>query len=62
MSLVDAARLREYLKSEFGIGSQEEFDMAVSKMKGVNLGIFTVPVLGGKENDQKAKKEAAALC
>ena len=53
---MDAASLKEYLKREFGIESREEFETAVEEMKGVNLGIFTVPLTGGTENDTRANE------
>ena len=41
---MDAARLMEFLKTEFGICSREEFELAVSQMPGINLGLFTMPL------------------
>lgn len=53
---MDAARIREILKSEYGICSDDEFYEAVSKSSGVNLGIFTLPytersVRNGQKNE-----------
>lgn len=59
---MDIVKLKECLKTEFGIRNQEEFDMAVLKMKGINLGIFTTPIMGRKDNDTKASNEIAAQC
>lgn len=57
---MDAARMKEILKSEYGIRDEKEFNMAVSKMAGINLGIFTMP-LAEKEasEDEQAKKTIA---
>ena len=49
---MDAARLMEFLKTEFGICSREEFELAVSQMQGINLGLFTMPFKGGR-NEQE---------
>ena len=49
---MDAARLMEFLKTEFGICSREEFELAVSQMPGINLGLFTMPFKGG-HNEQE---------
>lgn len=53
---MDAAGLRKYLKTEFGIRNDEEFELAVSRMKGVNLGIFTIPLA---RTHEKPKRIAA---
>ncbi len=37
-------RLKEALKSEYGIENKEEFDEAVKNFAGINLGIFTEPL------------------
>lgn len=41
---MDAAKLREIIRIEYGIKTEEEFHAAVMKSKGVNLGIFTIPL------------------
>lgn len=41
---MDAAKMKEILKSEYGISNEKEFNAAVSKMAGINLGIFTMPL------------------
>lgn len=55
---MDAAKLREILRTEYGIGSEQEFDEAVAKSKGISLGIFTMPLSGRREDD---KKKATAV-
>lgn len=38
-------KLKEVLKSEYGINDKEEFEAAVRNFAGINLGIFTQPLL-----------------
>lgn len=58
---MNAAKLREILKTEYGIKSEMEFDAAVQKMSGINLGIFTMPLEGRSEtNEQKTEAMAYA--
>lgn len=40
---MDAAKLREILRLEFGITNDEDFYKAVGKEKGINIGIMTMP-------------------
>lgn len=56
--MMDVAKLKEILRTEYGIGSEKDFEDAVSKMPGIDIGIFTVPISGRREND---KKEATAV-
>ena len=42
MELVE--RLREIMRKEFGINTDEELIRAVENMEGVDLGIFVTPV------------------
>ena len=37
-------KLKEVLKSEYGINNKEEFEAAVRNFAGINLGIFTQPL------------------
>lgn len=37
-------KLKEVLKSEYGINNTEEFEAAVKDFAGINLGIFTQPL------------------
>lgn len=55
---MDAAKLRGILRTEYGIGNEQEFDEAVAKSKGISLGIFTMPLSGRREDD---KKKATAV-
>ena len=58
---MNAAKLREILKTEYGIKTELEFDAAVKKMSGINLGIFTTPLDGRSEtNEQKTEASACA--
>lgn len=52
---MDAAKLKEILKNEYGINSEEEFNAAVSKYAKIDIGIFTMP-LHERSNDDKEKK------
>lgn len=57
---MDAAKMKEILKSEYGISNEKEFDAAVSKMAGINLGIFTVPLTERRiAADEQTKKTMA---
>ena len=38
---MEAAKLKEILSKQYGINSEEEFNMAVEKSAGINIGIFT---------------------
>lgn len=49
---MNVARMKEILRKEYGICSEEEFEKAVYQSKGVNLGIFTIQV-SRKENGKK---------
>ena len=37
-------RLKEVLKDDYGINNQEELEDAISKSKGLDIGIFTQPL------------------
>lgn len=37
-------KLKEILKTEFGIENKNEFEAAVKSFAGINLGIFTTPL------------------
>lgn len=49
---MDVSKLKEILKKEYGISNEEEFETAVQKSTGINLGIFTMP-LDRRENDEQ---------
>lgn len=58
---MNAAELRKILKTEYGIKNEKEFDAAVKKMSGINLGIFTMPLDGRSEtSEQKTEKTVCA--
>ncbi len=57
---MDAAKMKEILKSEYGIGNEKEFCEAVSKMAGINLGIFTMPLTERSADEQTKKTMAIA--
>lgn len=57
---MNAATMKEILKSEYGISNEKEFNAAVSKMAGINLGIFTMPLAErGVAADEQTKKKMA---
>lgn len=41
---MDAAKLEEILSKEYGINTKEEFDEAVEKFIGLDIGIFITPI------------------
>lgn len=58
---MNAAKLKEILETEYGIKNEVEFDAAVKKMSGINIGIFTMPLDGrSKTNEQKTEATACA--
>ena len=59
MKVVDAVRMKEILKNEYGISNEQEFNAAVSEMSGINLGIFTMPLERSASEDEKKKKTMA---
>ena len=56
---MDTAKLKEILKTEYGICNEEEFNAAVRSSNGINLGIFTMPLPGRSEKSEQ-KTEAIA--
>lgn len=46
---MDVAKMKEILKTEYGICNEAEFNAAVSKSAGINLGMFTLPFERRKE-------------
>ena len=53
--------MKEILKREYGIRNDDEFNAAVSKSAGINLGIFTLPlaersVINGQKYDKRASE------
>ena len=41
---MDAAKMKEILKKQFGINNEDEFNAAVEGYTGINLGLFTTPI------------------
>ena len=56
--VMDAAKLREILKTQYGIKDDSEFDTAVEKSSGENLGLFTMPLME-RSRDERKKTETA---
>ena len=56
---MDAAKMKEILRKQFGITSEEEFNKAVESMVGINLGIFTKPIDGRTECEQETIRISA---
>lgn len=48
---MDAAKLKEILRLEYGIHNMTEFEEAVRKSEGINIGIFTMPFERRKEDE-----------
>ena len=57
---MDAADLRKILKEEYGIQSDEEFEMAVNASTGIDTGLFTQQFKKGDSDDRKTGKVVAA--
>lgn len=55
-----AAELITFLREEFGIMNDEEFEAAVNASTGIDIGMFTQPLKGGADYDKKANKFPAA--
>lgn len=41
---MNTSNILDVLKKDFGINSLEEFDMALKNSKGLDIGIFTMPI------------------
>lgn len=50
--------MKKILKNEYGICSEAEFNAAVSKSAGINLGIFTMPLTERSVRCGKTNKKA----
>ena len=54
-----AERIWHILKTEYGIENDEEFEAAAEGCRGIDIGLFTMPLLErSKTSEQKAKAEA----
>ncbi len=49
-------KMKEILKSEYGINDKEEFEAAVKNFAGINIGIFTEP-FPERSTDSEYRKE-----
>lgn len=56
---MDAAKMKEILKTEYGICDEAEFNAAVSKSAGINLGIFTTPLTERSVRCEQTNKKVA---
>lgn len=41
---MDVNKMKEILKKEYGINSYEEFEEALKKSEGIDIGLFTTPI------------------
>lgn len=57
---MDAAKLREILKTQYGIKDDSEFNTAVEKSSGVSLGLFTMPLMERSRDGRKKTETAIA--
>ena len=46
---MDAAKLREILRTQYGITNEDEFNEAVKQSNGIDIGIFTTPIESKEE-------------
>lgn len=56
---MDAAKLKDILRTEYGINNENEFNAAVKAFAGLNIGLFTMPQ-GGRRSEHEQKREAGA--
>lgn len=56
---MDVAKIKEILKIEYGICNESEFNEAVSKSAGINLGIFTMPLTERSVRCEQTNKKVA---
>lgn len=57
---MDAAKMKEILKAEYGICDKAEFNTAVSKSAGTNFGIFTILLTERSVRCEQTNKKMAA--
>ena len=55
-----AAKLREILNTQYVIKDDSEFNTAVEKSSGVNLGLFTMPLMERSRDGRKKTETAIA--
>lgn len=56
---MEAEKLKEILKKEYGINDEKEFDAAVKNSQGINIGLFTVSFGERRENCETTPKISA---
>lgn len=49
---MDAAKMKEILKKEYGITNEEEFKQAVENSAGIDIGLFTMPFERRRKSEQ----------
>lgn len=55
---MEIAKLKELLKTEYGIADEYELDEAMKKSAGINIGIFTLAYeRNGYENSEQKEEE-----
>jgi hypothetical protein len=57
---MNVEKIKEFLRTEYGISSESEFDMAFSELIGIDLGIFTMPFKRSIKSEQDDKVLASA--
>lgn len=50
---ISVDRLKDTLKTEYGITSLEQLEEMIQKSEGINLGIFTMPIKGEKDDEKE---------
>ncbi len=57
---MNVEKIKEFLRIEYGISSEREFDIAFSELIGIDLGIFTMPFKRSIKSEQDNKALASA--
>ena len=53
---MSAADLRTYLRNEYGIMNDDDFEIAVNASAGIDIGLFTQPFRGETSNDKETER------
>lgn len=56
---MEAEKLKEILKNEYGINDEKEFEAAIKNSSGINIGIFIMPFKERGENGEATPKISA---
>lgn len=56
---MEAEKLKEILKNEYGINNEKEFEAAIQSSSGLNIGIFVMPFKERRENGKAVQKISA---